>query len=123
MYTWKTELKIRPTITHFFEYDTRMPEHFRYKINTIYLNAVHVLGQRRDNIQSAYLDWNMAGPVFSYKLRYIVGFGLVEMVISKSTIYRNLYENTGPDMQPTGNLDSMWCDVRPHWPIIAMSLG
>ena len=41
----------------------------------------------------------MAGPVFSYTLRYIVGFGLVEMVISKSTIYRNLYENTGPDSQ------------------------
>ena len=37
--------------------------------------------------------------VFSYKLRYIVGFGLVEMDIStnpKPTIYRNLYENTGP---------------------------
>ena len=30
-------------------------------------------------------------PVFSYKLRYIVGFGL------GSTIYRNLYENAGPD--------------------------
>ena len=40
-----------------------------------------------------------AGPVFSYKLRYIVGFGLVEMAIStnpKPTIYRNLYENTDP---------------------------
>ena len=38
--------------------------------------------------------------VFSYKLRYIVGFGLVEMAIStnpKHTMYRNLYENTGPD--------------------------
>ena len=38
------------------------------------------------------------GPVFSYKLRYIVGFWLVEMAISnnqKPTIYRNLYENTG----------------------------
>ena len=37
-------------------------------------------------------------PVFSYKLRYIVGFWLVEMAIStnqKPTIYRNLYENTG----------------------------
>ena len=36
--------------------------------------------------------------VFSYKLRYIVGFGLVEMAIStnqKPMIYRNLYENTG----------------------------
>ena len=38
-----------------------------------------------------------SGPVFSYKLRYIVGFWLVEMAIStnqKPTIYRNLYENT-----------------------------
>ena len=38
-------------------------------------------------------------PVLSYKLRYIVGFWLVEMVIStnqKPTIYRNMYENTGP---------------------------
>ena len=36
-------------------------------------------------------------PVFSYKLQYIVGFGLVEMAIPtnpKPTIYRNLYENT-----------------------------
>ena len=35
--------------------------------------------------------------VFSYKLRYIVGFWLVEIAIStnqKPTIYRNLYENT-----------------------------
>ena len=39
------------------------------------------------------------GRVFSYKLRYIVGFGLVEMTIStnpKPTIYRNWYDNTGP---------------------------
>ena len=39
------------------------------------------------------------GPVFSYKLRYIVGFWLVEMAIStnqKPMIYRNLYKNTGP---------------------------
>ena len=38
------------------------------------------------------------GPVFPYKLRYIVGFWLVEMAIStnqKPAIYRNLYENTG----------------------------
>ena len=36
--------------------------------------------------------------VSSYKLHYIIGFGLVEMATStnpKSTIYRNLYENTG----------------------------
>ena len=42
-----------------------------------------------------------SGPVFSYKLRYIVGFWLVEIAIStnqKPTIYRNLYENTGPDV-------------------------
>ena len=40
------------------------------------------------------------GPVFSYKLRDLAGFGLVEMVIStntKPTIYRNVYEDTGPD--------------------------
>ena len=38
-------------------------------------------------------------PVFSYKLRYIVDFGLVKMAIStnpKPTIYRNLYEITAP---------------------------
>ena len=42
----------------------------------------------------------MTGPVFSYKLQNIVGFWLVEMAISsnqKPTIYRKLYENTGPD--------------------------
>ena len=40
------------------------------------------------------------GAIFSYKLRYIVGFWLVEMAISTNqnpTIYRNLYENTAPD--------------------------
>ena len=37
-----------------------------------------------------------SGPVFSCKLRYIVGFILVEMAIStnpKPTIYNNLYKN------------------------------
>ena len=33
--------------------------------------------------------------LFSYKLRYFVGFWLVE-TNQKPTIYRNLYENTGP---------------------------
>ena len=36
------------------------------------------------------------------QLRYIVGFGLVEMAIStnpKPTMYRNLYENTGPGIK------------------------
>ena len=44
--------------------------------------------------------WWRSGAVFSYKLRYIVGFWLVEMAIStnqKPTIYRNLYKNTAPD--------------------------
>ena len=44
--------------------------------------------------------YSVTGPVFSYKLRHIVGFWLVEMAIStnqKPTIYRNLYENTGPE--------------------------
>ena len=49
---------------------------------------------------SSYVRNNSTRAVFSYKLRYIVGFWLVEMAIStnqKPTIYRNLYENTGPD--------------------------
>ena len=39
------------------------------------------------------------GPVFSYKLRYVAGFWLVEIAIStnqKPAIYRNVYQNTGP---------------------------
>ena len=39
--------------------------------------------------------------VDSFKLQYLVGLtGLIDKVVSKSaraTIYRNLYENTGPD--------------------------
>ena len=55
------------------------------------------------------LDW-LTNPetVFSSKLRYIVGFWLVEMAIStnqKPTIYRTLYENTG-----------IFTPVRPNWP-------
>ena len=45
---------------------------------------------------------NESGCVFSYKLRYIAGFGSAEMAIStnpKTTIYRNLYENTSPGLQ------------------------
>ena len=58
-----------------------------------------------------------AGAIFSYKLRYIAGFWLVEMAIStnqKPTIYRNLYENTGPE--PT--LVQYWVNVScltPRW--------
>ena len=55
------------------------------------------------------------GPVFSYKLRYIVGFWLVEMAIStnqKPKIYRNLYENTGPeDLQTTLNTMKDYCSM------------
>ena len=42
-----------------------------------------------------------SGLVFSYKLRYIVGVGLVAMAISTNptpTIYRNLYGNTTPGL-------------------------
>ena len=48
-----------------------------------------------------------AGALFSYKLRYIVGFWLVEMTIStnqKPTIYRNLYENTDSAGPPENNI-------------------
>ena len=46
-------------------------------------------------------DFEQTGQV-SDKLRYILGFGSVEMAIStnpKPTIYRKLYENTGPGVQ------------------------
>ena len=48
-----------------------------------------------DSLRYTYL---LNSALYSYKLRYIVGFGLVEMAIStnpKPTIYRNLCENTG----------------------------
>ena len=54
-----------------------------------------------DCITTLKMRISVSGPVFSYKLRYIVGFWLVEMAIStnqKPTIYRNLYENTGPEL-------------------------
>ena len=53
---------------------------------------------------------SIAWSVFSYKLRYIVGFGLVEMAIStnpKPTIYRNLYENTGPERYNRSDRNSL----------------
>ena len=52
-------------------------------------------------LQTAHHTTNEPGPVFSYKLRYIVGFWLIETAVStnqKPTMYRNLYENTGPDI-------------------------
>ena len=55
-----------------------------------------------------YLDALGHWSVFSYKLRYTVCFGLVDMAIStnpKPTIYRNLYENMGSDDSRThGNI-------------------
>ena len=57
---------------------------------------------------------NKPAAVFSYKLRYIVGFWLVEMAIStnqKLTIYRNLYENTGPVFQV--NSRHLICRTKP----------
>ena len=47
--------------------------------------------------------------VFSYKLRYIIGFWLVEMAIStnqKPTINSDLYENTAP-----GSQAATWCEL------------
>ena len=51
--------------------------------------------------------YNVTGPVFSCKLRHIVGFGLVEMAIStnpKPTISRKLYENMGPETEAAQSL-------------------
>ena len=59
------------------------------------------LSIKGSRIQKEHVVIRNTGPVFSYKLRYIVGFWLVEMAIStnqKPTIYRNLYENTAPDV-------------------------
>ena len=61
-----------------------------------------------------------AGPVFSYKLRYIVGFWLVEMAIStnqKPTISRNLYENTDPvTLMLFVEFAVPWILLRGLWP-------
>ena len=60
---------------------------------------VATLAQSNINLESqTVLLCIVSGPVFLYKLRYIVGFWLVEMAIStnpKPTIYRNLYDNKG----------------------------
>ena len=62
--------------------------------------------------------YNISWWIFSYKLRYIVGLGLVEMTIStnqKSTIYRNLHENTDPGDHSAGGL------CGEHWIISQQS--
>ena len=50
--------------------------------------------------------WGCVGFMLGQRGRAIVGFWLVEMAIStnqKPTIYRNLYENTGPDERSTNS--------------------
>ena len=60
---------------------------------------------------------NIKDAVFSYNLRCIVVFRLVEMAIStnlKTTIYRNLYDNTDPDQFATyclGKGDMYFCRI------------
>ena len=48
------------------------------------------------------MDRLICGPYYrTCKLQYVVGFGLVDMAITtspKPTIYRNLYENSGPSV-------------------------
>ena len=65
-----------------------------------WVNVTRLLGTgRRWKPDSSSKRFRVSGPVFSYKLWYIVGFGLVEMAIStnpKPAIYRNLYGNTDP---------------------------
>ena len=60
-----------------------------------------------------------SGSVFSYELPYIVGFWLVEMAIStnqKPTIYRNSYDNTGPDLyKHTISVQIQFCLYTQFW--------
>ena len=82
----------------------------RYKC---FVFAGMALNQPSSESFSALIHLCMPGAVFSYKLRYIVGFWLVEMAIStnqKPTIYRNLYENTVPVLLTAGNDSVTVCD-------------
>ena len=74
-----------------------------WKVTFYYGNAVESSIWEQERHQNCRMNeefsW-MAGSVLSYKLRYIVGLGLVEMAIStnpRPTIYRNLYENRQAD--------------------------
>ena len=63
----------------------------RYRLSEIKLitSVNSIAGLHSQNTESVYVDFE-PGSVLSYKLRYIVGLGLVEMVIStnpKPTIY------------------------------------
>ena len=73
-----------------------------------------------------YLTWLdsfiMPEPVFLYTLRYIVGFGLDEMVVPtnpKATIYRNFPANTGNSPDDV----SMLAHRLRRWPNIEEALG
>ena len=57
----------------------------------------------------------------SYKLRYIVGFRLVEMAIwTKPTIYHTQYEDTGPDSHNNMKPHQLFTE---HLPEITSDLG
>ena len=65
-------------------------------------NVPQYLNNATASAESATLGQNQ-NNTGSCILVYIVGFGLVEMAISnnpKPTIYRNVYENTGPELAP-----------------------
>ena len=67
-----------------------------------------------------------AGAVFSYKLRYIVGFWLVETAVStnqKPTMYRNLYENTAPGLIGKILVFTSIPTHTMHWPGVVFMLG
>ena len=69
-------------------------------ISCLILHHIHSSSVKLDEAGTSSLFFMLSCSVFSYKLRYIVGFWLVEKDIStnqKPTIYRNLYENTGPE--------------------------
>ena len=62
-------------------------------------NFLQTVCYSKNHVSAYHLSLSYSEAVFSYKLRYIVGFWLVEMAIStnqKPTIYRSLYENTDP---------------------------
>ena len=63
-------------------------------------NAVSMLGWWAcDGRQTSKQHWSRARILIQVTEGYIVGFGLVELAIStnpKPTMYRNVYENTGP---------------------------
>ena len=79
---------------------TKINNYFHaYKLCNYISNCIKVLKTLK--ARTIIAGFKSPGSVFSYKLRYIVGFWLAEMAIStnqKPTIYRNLYENKDPDL-------------------------